>query len=1452
MIVSESGTIYALGVQGTRDYSTVTTDESSPEEVGISLFSKPRPELQDSSSFIAQLDEDGRVLRTFARGGLFASLGGVQPAPGGGFYGSRFVGETFEVVRLLDDLTVDPTFATVRVTDVEGDDFERFRYDVDSNGGVVVAELGSRVSGETFEALARITRFGEGGGAALDTFLIDEASLPTFVLGTDPRGVEFVRRLNSFLDFAARDDGGFLLVSEGRNTARDGSPVDIWVQSPGGAVLSFNAAGELDTSFGQDGIVITPGDEFAGSFGGFAASDDGRFAVLNSQDDGEGTLSYFAANGTLQSEQRLSSAAQRGPRGERLEWSSSYIFAIDLKVGAQGAVAIINYDDTTYRGADEAYLEGPLNGLQAVVGTDGSGDFKFGYDLLAPDDAYGLTIGPDGAIYVVGLRDELGTFEANGQTYVSSVETFATVTRFDQPEAEPPVDEADYQQVDGLVTIEAAGERSVGQQGAGPSWTVIDDANAIGGKAVAATPNSGFNSGDQLTGQRLDYKVEFAEAGTHYVWLRLAGSSYTDDSVHVGLNASAATLGGYGMSPGGPELADGRYHWNGTVESAGRRVTINVPSAGVHTLNLWVREDGVRVDEIRISRSATYDPSAEVGASRPFDQDGSPLAIEFDASRDAGIVDRVLVSESAGGPIWLVGRAGNADQSLDGSVRAYDSTVALRSPLADTLAYAAEIDVSGNVLRIVRLDGDRDAFAASGGYKPAPGGGFFGVGRDGTTYILRKFTDELLVDDAFAAVEISADAIESYYDGFGYDVTPGGGVVVGTFTGGRRFASDEGDSVAALAVYDDAGVLSRSRIIRESDLDLPPLSYYATEGIASFEGVAALDSGSFYLISEAHIGDPDRYDTPDQSGHSGAAVKLNADFSVDTTWANNGWVASPGDDLGFSSLLTYAVDGDGRIAFWNSLDDSVAQYAVRDRDGSLVESGSDQRVGGWRSSTSSPIASPMRFDADGNLDWIHWTQLEQYGGQADITVVGNVFTSLRGLGGQVQTNNLQPAVARDFAYLPDGSVLVVGYFETVDFEPWRDSDDVYLIFDVDQSAGIWRFDNADGEFDSGLRDAVVDVAAGKVADLAATGDFYNYVDANGDVSSVGDGAWTTGYTPGLIQAAADLLRTRGRTQEAQELTAAGADQALRSFNASPAREDVGHRVLPAIDSWSTLGLKADAVNGEIAERVAFRDGSWNETVGAWPGLWRSKPGQVGVLLDQLNFLSLAKRQAIAAERAGDDALAASLNARIVRHARLVAEHHVRDDGSTYHWAYFDAATGDFVNGETYQGLADDSTWARGQAWAMLGFAQLLEYRNPSAYGGSGAYGDPAFRGEMLEAAMKVSDYYLERLPESGVPLWDFDAPEGDPLDTSSAAIAAYALQLLAKQAQRVNYYDMVRYREAAGRILTALSQRHMAPADAPGILTDASGNVPTGWAVETSLVYADYYFLKAIDLWEDR
>ena len=187
----------------------------------------------------------------------------------------------------------------------------------------------------------------------------------------------------------------------------------------------------------------------------------------------------------------------------------------------------------------------------------------------------------------------------------------------------------------------------------------------------------------------------------------------------------------------------------------------------------------------------------------------------------------------------------------------------------------------------------------------------------------------------------------------------------------------------------------------------------------------------------------------------------------------------------------------------------------------------------------------------------------------------------------------------------------------------------------------------------------------------------------------------------------------------------------------------------------------------------------------------------------------------------------------VSHAVTTMKHHFRPDGSCYHVAVYDTLTGDFLRGQTHQGYADYSMWARGQSWAIYGYTMVYKYTR-----------DPLF----LAFAQKVTDIYLKRLQETSddlIPRWDMDDLRPDaPKDASAACVVASALLDLGDFIGGVHGKY---YREMAIKMLAQLStDRYLSQDKNSSFLLHSTGHHPAGSEIDASIIYADYYYIEAI------
>jgi unsaturated chondroitin disaccharide hydrolase len=186
----------------------------------------------------------------------------------------------------------------------------------------------------------------------------------------------------------------------------------------------------------------------------------------------------------------------------------------------------------------------------------------------------------------------------------------------------------------------------------------------------------------------------------------------------------------------------------------------------------------------------------------------------------------------------------------------------------------------------------------------------------------------------------------------------------------------------------------------------------------------------------------------------------------------------------------------------------------------------------------------------------------------------------------------------------------------------------------------------------------------------------------------------------------------------------------------------------------------------------------------------------------------------------------------VSHAKTTMKNHFRPDYTSYHVVVYDTVTGKKIKGVTHQGYADSSMWARGQSWAIYGFAMC--YRETG-------------NAEFLSFAQNVADIYLKKLPPDLVPYWDFNAPgiPNVPKDVSAACVTASALLELSTFVK--DKVKAKQYRTKAEGILNVLSTPKYQSGDInTAALLHSTGHHPNGTEIDASIIYADYYYLEAL------
>ena len=325
----------------------------------------------------------------------------------------------------------------------------------------------------------------------------------------------------------------------------------------------------------------------------------------------------------------------------------------------------------------------------------------------------------------------------------------------------------------------------------------------------------------------------------------------------------------------------------------------------------------------------------------------------------------------------------------------------------------------------------------------------------------------------------------------------------------------------------------------------------------------------------------------------------------------------------------------------------------------------------------------------------------------------------------------------------------------------------------------------------------------------------------GQLTLVGATDWTCGFFPGelwLLYEATGEARWREAAVRATALVEAAKN--------NRGTHDLGFMLNCSFGQGYRL-------TGSAAYRAVLLTGAaslatrYNPTVGctrSWDfGTWKFP-----VIIDNMMNLELMTWSARAGGPAAHGDIATS-------HAERTRSNHFRTDASSWHVVDYEPDTGAVRGKQTYQGFADGSAWARGQAWGLYGFTMM--YRETR-------------RAEYLVQAGRIARFVAQhpRLPADKVPYWDFDAPgPPDPVrDSSAAAIMASALIELAGLTGGDEGRSHLALGEQMLRSLMSPAYRAAPGQNGNFLLMHATGNRPGNSEVDGPLVYGDYYYLEAL------
>lgn len=530
---------------------------------------------------------------------------------------------------------------------------------------------------------------------------------PTPVLGPGANATVVLSEFRDDVD--ARNEKFYVVLKYEVNTTGPPGSSDLYYYNfsldPTGLSTSVLAAFDYaptpptagqSVTFDADDSYATGGDSIVAYE--WDLDDDGTF-----ERSGETVTDTFSTPGTTQVTLRVEGASGA---------TNTVTQAVDVRPAATGSVlwavnaggseevvdGVTYEEDTTGDPSDYLVIDSGGNQASsdgdAVANADAAeqplyrteryatGDF--GYDVPVPDGQYAVTFkfaeiyfssdgdaspGDGQRIFDVEaegstVRDDLDVYDEVGGHTAYDVTTTVTVSDgtlnldFEQDSANNPklsavvvrgLDPAfrmDDSTDEVFVEAESFHDRR-GELGGSHEWVVSSGSDVSNGEYVEGASNDGTNFDGDERAPVLNYTIDFSEPGDYVVWARMEEGSLggSSDSIQVGLDGGPIVDdGSVGFS------APGSWDWTNDDDTT---VTVDVPSAGRHTLNVYMRESGTRLDKLHlVEESDSAEPSGYSQPESPnYDLDpGAVSRPPLDARPSLGFAETVPGRVRADGP----------------------------------------------------------------------------------------------------------------------------------------------------------------------------------------------------------------------------------------------------------------------------------------------------------------------------------------------------------------------------------------------------------------------------------------------------------------------------------------------------------------------------------------------------------------------------------------------------------------------------------------------------------------------------------------------------------------------------------------------------------------------------------------------------------------------------------
>ena len=311
--------------------------------------------------------------------------------------------------------------------------------------------------------------------------------------------------------------------------------------------------------------------------------------------------------------------------------------------------------------------------------------------------------------------------------------------------------------------------------------------------------------------------------------------------------------------------------------------------------------------------------------------------------------------------------------------------------------------------------------------------------------------------------------------------------------------------------------------------------------------------------------------------------------------------------------------------------------------------------------------------------------------------------------------------------------------------------------------------------------------------------------------------WTSGFFPGSLWYVYEFTQDESVKAEAIKYT-----ELLNPLREYTGTHDLGFMINCSYGNALRLSPN-DTIPAVLVQTAGNLCSRFNEQVGcilSWDfGHWNYP-----VIIDNMMNLDLL----FSASRLTGDPKYKEV---AIKHADKTMANHFRDNYTCWHVvSYNDDGTVEMK--ETFQGKNHDSSWSRGQAWAVYGYTATYRETGDRKY---------------LDFAVNIADMIMSKVTtEDAIPYWDYDAPvlEDTPRDASAAAVTACGLLELSTMAE-----DGQKYFDYAEKILKSLSSDAYLAAEGENqgfVLMHSTGSLAHGSEIDVPLNYADYYYLEGL------